>query len=267
MVAVAIFGALFESPTFESRANAQEFRIESEVYSGDSTEPGSHNITLFSGGMIYDYQMSNEADSQPVEIAVYDSRDQSFVLIDCERNMRLEVSHVELIKMLEGLRQQTLRDDQTSFLINEPFEENYDFASGIVTLDSASISYRFQGKQPDDVSILPVYFQFIDQFSQLNASDPHKLPPFPRLRLNQSIQKFGWIPDTIHVTLRPNPLFRSQVDLTSKHTLIPELSNADQLRIAETKTHWLGTKNVGIGEYREFETTTSAGQTEPDSGK
>ncbi|MEM7456778.1 MAG: hypothetical protein AAF456_20715 [Planctomycetota bacterium] len=249
-----------------AESSAQEFRIDTDVYLGSGRQPVSHNITLFSDGVIYDFQMSPTTDAAPIEIAIFDSRDMSFVLVDPERNMRLEISHVELVKMMEGLRQQTSQDEKTSFLINDAFVEDLDIATGIVSLESQWIKYRFHGERPQDASILPAYFQFIVNFSQLNASDPRKLPPFPRMRLNQAIKRYGWIPDTVSVTLEPCELFRDGADITAKHTLITELSTTDRERIAETKTRWLGTRSVRIGEYREFETTTSTRQDESVSG-
>lgn len=244
--------ACFCSPTVNW---AQEFRIESEVYVGDEKTPVSQNLTLFSDGMIYDFQMSGDAQPKPLEIAIYDKRDKYFVLVDLVRNQRLKLEQVQIIQMVEGLRQQTSQNELTKFLVADKFEENFDLATGLTELISPSIEYRFFGKQPSDVAILPAYFEFLDQFTRLNASDPTKLPPFPRLQLNRSIQKLGWFPTKVEMKLHKNELFKSDISLSSKHTLIMNLSEKDRQRIKDAKSAWMKTAQVDLRTYRNLKSS------------
>lgn len=229
---------------------ANDFRIETQIYLGADQQPVSQNLTLFTGGMVYDFEMSNDAKPKPLEIVIYNSHDKAFVLIDMERGIRLELSQLQLIKMVEGLRQQTAQNDLTRFLVDDHFDEEVDFSSRIVSLRNDNIEYWYKGLKLADDTILPAYFEFLDQYTRLNASDPTKLPPFPRLRLNQSIKKYGWIPNEVKVTLHENELIKTRIEIRSEHSLILSLSDADKERIKGAKAKWMSSKAVDLATYR-----------------
>ena len=229
---------------------ANDFRIETEVYVGSEQKPVSQNLTLFSNGLVYDFQMSNEAKPKPLEIVIYNTQDKSFVLIDIQRGIRMELQQVQVIQMVEGLRQQTSQNELTKFLVEDNFEEEADISARCVSLRNSHIEYQFKGAKPPDISVLPGYFEFLDQYTRLNASDPTKLPPFPRLRLNQTIKKYGWIATEVRATLHPNGLFHSKIRLKSAHTMVLSLSDTDRERIKEAKTKWMNSKAVDLATYR-----------------
>jgi hypothetical protein len=230
--------------------SGQEFRIESQVYAGQSTQPISHNVTLFTPKLICDMQMSDEAEPQPVEYVVFDPRQQLFVLLDVQREVRMEIFNLELMRLMEGLRRETMQNDRTKFLTDDTFEEDTDWSDGWVTLTSSNITYQFKGSQPDDVSCLPLYFDFLDHFTRLKASDPTQIPPFSRIRLNQTIKKLGWIPSEVKIDIRQNGLFREPFQATSKHVLTNGLSTSDQEMIEQAKKLWMQYKAVPLTEYR-----------------
>ena len=240
-LAVAFFGGTV--------APAQEFRLETEIFIGEEEKPVSHNLTLFTNRTVYDFQMSNDADPQPTQIVIYDSRDRSFVLVDVARKQRMHLDQIQLVKMVEGVRQETSQNEKTKFLMDS-FEEKLDIASGWMTLSSPKITYRFSGKQPKEISVLPLYVEFLDQFTRLNATDPTKLPPFPRMKLNQAIKKTGWIASEIEVSFVKNPLIRSDISLRSEHTFINQISKKDRERIELAKSHWMSAKAVSFSEFR-----------------
>ena len=80
---------------------AQEFRVETHVFSGDSTLPVSENITLYDGYMVYDFQMAMDESNNAAEIVIFDSRQKSFVLLDLQRKYRTDIHQVTLVKMVE----------------------------------------------------------------------------------------------------------------------------------------------------------------------
>ncbi len=231
----------------------QEFRIESQVYAGDSVRPISHNVTLFTPKLIFDLRLSEDAEQQPLEYVVFDTREKLLVLLDVEREVRVEIMDLELLKLLEGLRRETMQNNRTKFLTSDDFEEETDWSDGWVTLTSPSITYRFKGSQPEDVACLPPYFEFLDHFTRLNASDPTKIPPFPRMRLNQSIKKLGWIPDEVQIDIRQNGLFREPFKASSKHVLTHGLSASDHEIIEQAKKLWMQYRLVPLTEYRGIE--------------
>jgi hypothetical protein len=229
---------------------ADDFRIETQIYLGADQTPVSQNLTLFSNGMVYDFEMSNDAKPKPLEIVIYNSHDRSFVLLDIERGMRLQLDQSQVVQMVEGLRQQTSQSELTKFLVEDNFVEDVDISSRSVSLKNPHIEYWYRGSNLQDATVLPAYFEFLDQYTRLNASDPTKLPPFPRLKLNQSIKKYGWIPSEVKVTLNPNELIKSKIEIKSKHTLVLSLSDSDRARIKEAKSTWMSSKGVDLATYR-----------------
>lgn len=233
-----------------SSAVGQEFRIESQVYDANSKLPVSQNVTLFSQGVVFDFRMSNDAQPKPLEIIVYNSRNRMLVLLDPARQIRLELADLSLLRIVDGVRRETMQDKRTSFLVENDFEEIADWSTKWVTLNSPQIVYRFKGEQPKDVSILPLYFEFLENFTRLGATDPTKIPPFPRMKLNQSIKRLGWIPSEVQITVSQNSLFREGFTAKSKHTLITQLSSKDRERVDLAKQYWQTFKNVKLDEYR-----------------
>ncbi len=231
----------------------QEFRIESSVYNGSSNMPVSQNVTLFSKGLIYDFQLSNDAKPTALEVAIYDTRNRVMILLDPARKVRFELPDLRLLKIVEAVRRDNLRDNRSSFFVNDNFSEDIDWSTKWVTLTSPQIEYRFNGSQPKDASVVPMYMQFLDRFTQLNASDPEKLPPFPRMKLNQSIQRLGWIPSEVRISVKQNSFFREPFTAKSKHVLIHSLSDQDHERIATAKQYWMLFKSVDLEEYRGLE--------------
>ena len=252
-IQVLIVYLLLSSTGLAQHLSGQEFRIESQVYVGDSLPPFSRNVTLFTPKLIFDLRLSDDAEQQPVEYVVFDTREKLLVLLDVEREVRVEILDLELLKLLEGLRRETMQNDRTKFLTSDNFEEETDWSDGWVTLTSPSITYRYKGNQPKDVSCLPPYFEFLDHFTRLNASDPTKIPPFPRMRLNQSIKKLGWIPDEVQIDVRQNGLFREPFKATSKHVLTQGLSASDRDIIEQAKKLWMQYRLISLTEYRGIE--------------
>lgn len=250
MVACAI--AWIVPACWENSGSAlgQEFRIESQVYDESSKLPVSQNMTLFSQGLVYDFRLSNDAQPEPLEIVIYNSRQRQIILLDPARQVRLELSDLRLLRIADGVRRETIQDKRTSFLAMDEFEEITDWSTKWVTLNSPQIVYRYKGEQPKDVSILPLYFDFLEIFTRLSATDPTKIPPFPRMKLNQSIKRLGWIPSEVEITVNQNSLFRESFTARSKHTLIMHLSSKDRERIGTAKQHWQNFKSVQLNEYR-----------------
>jgi hypothetical protein len=124
-----------------------------------------------------------------------------------------------------------------------------------VNLDGEVISYKFKGSRPNDTTILADLHQFLDNYTLLQATDPKNLPPFPRMRLNQTIKKYGWFPTEIQLHASKNNFFRTSFWITSKHTLVNELSENDKEQIQKAKSKWMSFERVNLSEYRGLRTT------------
>ncbi len=227
--------------------SAQQFRIETQIYVNQSTETASENTTLFADGLVFDIQTKGALTN---EVAILDPQRRQIILLDRTRQVKLQLDEIQLIKMADSLRKQTSTNKAAGFLVNDRFEEDIDIDTGTATLNSALIQYRVTGQRPSDVRILPLYNQFTDYFTRMKFSDPHAFPPFPRMRLNQTLSKLGWIPSEVTIDIDKNMLFKEGLTATSKHTLIPNLSNRDQTTISQLKQQWLNFKPVSLDVYR-----------------
>lgn len=250
--AIAIIGlALFLSVNFKaSDVHAQEFRIASQVYLGEDKLPVSENLTLFSERIVYDFQMSDDAQPKPVQTVIFDSRTRMMVLLDPARQVRLELPELRLIRILDAVRRETLQDNRTSFLVKDQFKEHNDWSTDWVKLESPQITYSYKGLYPKNAAILPVYYEFLDNFTKLNATDPTKIPPFARIQLNNSIRRNGRIPVEVQISVKQNALFKKGFSAKSKHVVIDQLSDKDKQRIAQAKTEWQTFTAVNLTEYR-----------------
>lgn len=234
-------------------AVAQQFKIESQIYVGDQDQPSSSNVTMFSDGLVFDFQTKG---TQSHEVTILQPKQHQTILLDRLRRMKLVLDDVQLIKMADALRRETSQDKSAGFLVNERFEETISFDNGTVTLKSPSVEYTLRGSRPADLKVFPIYSNFIEAFTRLQVSDPHAFSPFPRMRLNETIRKVGWIPSSVTVTFQPNPLMKQGMTATSKHTFISQLSSADQTQISEIKAEWLNFESVDLYEFRHLKKPT-----------
>lgn len=230
--------------------SAQDFRIETELYLGDSSQSSSRNVTVFSGSLVYDFLMSDTAASQPIQITVFDRTEKKFILIDMQEKTRFELERAQLIKLLEGLRKETMQNESVRFMADIQFQEEFDTTTGIVEAKSDMIRYELKGSHPVDSTILPAYHDFLDHYTMLGATDPQRFPPFARMKFNQVIKKYGWIPSEVSFSVGANEEFKRAMKARTEHTLNMNLSDRDRQRIQLAKRCWMSYKMVNMVEFR-----------------
>ena len=145
LIIMAMFGSLL-ALIIGDTACAQEFRIESQIYVEGNKLPVSQNITLFSEGIVYDFQVSPDGDQEIDEIVIFDSRNKKMILLDPEKESRLELLDIRVLKILDAVRRDTEQDNRSRFLVDEDYVEEADWSTGWVTLSSPTITYRIRGK-------------------------------------------------------------------------------------------------------------------------
>lgn len=228
-----------------------EFRILSQTFVGDKDQPVARNITLFSQGHVYDFQYRQQ-ETTPAEIVILDTRMRKMVLLDPARKLKLELADVQLLRILDSVRRSAEEDERTRFLVATDYQEEIDPDRRQVTLQGDQIRYTFDGIVPENPNVLPAYFEFLDSFTRLQASDPGKLPPFPRIRLNQSIRRVGWIPRRVEMQVQANAVFRTPFAAHTEHQLEEALTAEDRARISETRQQWAQYQGVSLAEFRGF---------------
>ena len=94
----------------------QDFRIDSQVYVDGKSLPVSENITLFSSGVIYDFQLSDNGESETEETVIFNSRLKTFTLLNHANRTKLDLVDLELLSIYEGVRKETRQDHRSRFL-------------------------------------------------------------------------------------------------------------------------------------------------------
>ncbi len=239
---------------------SDDFRIESQVYSGRQMKPVSENLTLFTDKVVYDFLFDQENAATVTEIVIYDLDKERFVLLDTQRELKLEIQSAALNELLITLKSSEPWREKYPFLLEPAFEVNYDEALHRLEMTSKNMTYSVQVESPARSQAFPVYGRFIDAYSQLNATDPQKLPPFARLELNRELKSRRVMPTEVEMTMEiPNPgLGSTQVSATSKHSVIWQLSKTDHERIETANRSWTKYRNATLGEYRQLTSQTAA---------
>jgi hypothetical protein len=221
VLAIAWMGAL---------AHAQEFRIETELYSGKEAEPFAQNLTLFANGSVYDFPLVPSGD--PEEITVFDYDGGRFIILDTNGRRKTTVDTKQIVKFVSNILTEAKSRDGESPLIYLKFKKEFDESSGLLTLTDKHVAYRVKTMRPEDPEIAAEYKRFADWYARLNAMRPGNLPPFARLELNKALESHGAIPERVELSISPKSrLSTSKVELSSRHVVTWRLLENDRKRI------------------------------------
>ena len=91
----ALVASMATTPLF---AQANDFRMETEIFVEGSIQPTAKSLTLFNGSTVYDFLSGSD---QQGEITVFDVRRGRFVLIDSQRKLKTTLTKEYLTKFLE----------------------------------------------------------------------------------------------------------------------------------------------------------------------
>ena len=234
---------------------AEEFRIESEILFGDSKEPVSENLTLFSNGVVYDFMLTGSK-----EIAIFDAARERFVLLDPARKKKLTLTSDVIIQFVTKLRVHEFQK-KAPFFFDPEFDETFDEEENLLTLASPRMTYKVKGIKPEDPSAVVQYRKFADWYSRLNATIPGSMPPFPRLKMNEVLAEKGLIPERVELTITPKKrLVQKQLEVTSRHLIIWQLSNRDREQIEKANTYQATFEAVSFEDYRQQTSVASNGK-------
>lgn len=246
--------------TMGNVAAAQQFRIETEVFS-DSSQAIARSLTLFDGKTTYDFLMTADegAGDTPKfvveEVVVFDQGKQKIHLLDQANRQRLELGHSELLSLVAGMQASEVLRARDEFLLDPKLTESFDTQTQQLQLSSPRLDYLVTGQKVTDSQILAHYYSFADWAARLNATDSRKLPPFARLQLNQAMKRRGWIPTEVQFQL--TSLEGAKISATAKHHTLMQLSDNDQLRIESVKKQLAEFPSVNLSRYRNLTTAAN----------
>ena len=209
------------------QADANDFRVETDIYVESQKDPVIQTLTLFTDGVVYDFLQPSES-----LITTFEPERGQFVLLDSQRRVKTTVTTEQILEFTAQLKAEAEEGRQQS-LVDPSFEHELDKATGWLVLSSDRLIYRAQGQIPKDPSAVQRYQQFADWYARLNAIDPSNLPPSGRIELNKAIADQKWIPHEIERTVTVGEgLSTSKHVVRSRHLPIWQLSQSDRDRIA-----------------------------------
>ncbi len=245
VLATALF--LFSGAVLATKAApAADFRVDNAVYSEGQSQPQSRGATIFYKGLVYDFL------NEPAEVIIFDKAQRRFILLDVSRHRQSEVSIDNVRAFVNRVKQRLSGhpNPNVKWLADPAFDESFNAETSELTLKSASITYRVQ-MQTTDPAVAAQYHEFSDWYAQFNhVLNPTKSwPPFPRMMLNEAIDRYKGIAKEVHLTASLNPK-AAPVKITSRHQLAANLDADDMQRVAKVREDLRSFTSVSFQEYR-----------------
>ncbi|QGJ71864.1 Hypothetical protein PBC10988_35760 [Planctomycetales bacterium 10988] len=241
---IAVAFTLFFSA--ESLLFAQEMRIESKVFmkNGNDEVPISENLTFFVDGLVYDFL------AQPEEVTILDAQPgrERFIVLDPARQIKCILGLREIHEFVEQVRlgAERSQDPFVQFLARPEFQTNWSPENHLLLLNSNWMQYRIQTSPVPNEQMRVRYHDFSNWYAKLNTmANPLSMPPFARLVVNQQLNKYGQIPQSVELKL----LLEKQLTFRSEHKVIQLLSAEDKQRIQQTDQQFIQYRQVSFSDY------------------
>ena len=224
----------------------RDFRVDNAVYAEGQSQPQSQGVTIFQKGVVYDFL------NDPAETIIFDKTHRQFLLLDVNRRVRSQISMDDVQAFVNRAKQRLFghSNPNVKWLADPTFDESFNAENLELTLKSPSMTYRAV-VQSTDPAIARQYHEFSDCYAQFNhVINPTKSwPPFPRMMLNDAIERYKGIAQEVHLSAALNPK-DPPIKVTSRHQLALQLDAADTKRIAEAREQLRTFRSVSFNDYR-----------------
>ena len=228
VLVIAIALTAFKS--LPTPAAADDFRMETDVFSGTQVDPIVETLTIFRSQVIYDFMGPNGE-----EITIFDIPRGSITLVDKQREMQTSISTSQLMAFMTTVKSQPQASTKGSLLLSPQFKEQYEAAKQVLTLADERLTYRARGIRPKHPEFVERFQFFAYWYARLNATRFGNPPPFGRIKLNQSLAQHGLIPAEIERTVVLNATDNDTQKMRSRHLTNWQLTDTDRKRIEQAK--------------------------------
>ncbi len=225
---------------------ADDFLVDSKVFVGKDDKKPVQSETIFRSGSVYDFL------TNPDEVTVFDPPRKRFVVLDNTRRVKLELNTDEVDAFSQRIRHEAqLRNiSLLSFLADPSFEENFNASSGELKLTSEWMMYRVKTIRPKLPAVDVQYLEYSDWQVKLNTLlRPGSLPPFPRLLLNEALEKHGRVPTEVELTRYGQHPVKRHITIRAEHRWQWRLLESDLKRLEEANNHLVTYASVSLPEY------------------
>ncbi|MCA9120005.1 MAG: hypothetical protein H6822_29610 [Planctomycetaceae bacterium] len=231
----------------EAALQAQDFRVDTDVYLGDDDETYSEHLTLFRGAIVYDFSVKG-----PEEITILNLQNGEITLLDVKRKLRADLTTKELLEFSARIKA-IGTSKQAEDLVAPKFTVTFDESKSSLELVSNKIVYRASGSKPSDPLIADRYREFTDWYARLNSMRPPNPPHFGRLELNSELASRGLLPQDIERTITHGGLFSKPQKARSHHAIGTVISGTDRRRIDEAGGYLVSFSKVTPAAYMQLE--------------
>jgi hypothetical protein len=230
---------------FATSLHADDFRVESRVFQGKDEQPQSESTTIFANGRIYDFL------NAPRELTIYDPAHDRIVVMDLEKNHKIELRVTQLTRFREELllRADKATDPGVRFLLQPKFEKQPGSTETEHVFQSEYITYQVETTTPRSAAIAEQYRQFSDLSATMNAMLNRGWPPFARLQVNAALAEEKLIPTKVNLLFPSKSLLGQRKHFRSEHELHTRVTDSDQQKIAQAEEHLNRTVLVSLREF------------------
>lgn len=254
---------------WSASACGQGLRVSTHVYDLTSVSPAgrpeivSSSLSLFHNGRVYDYM--DAAD----EVVIFDPQEKKFTVLNIARELSTSLSFEEIRHLLDSrvpaveqyisnLSQQQNQSAQKiaeslRFQLKPVFQSETNTATGQLTLQAASWTYRVTTERWSDAEQVQKYLNYCDWTARLNhIMHPRSLFPEPRIELNKALRQMkDRMPIRVELSMSPN----ESLNLRAEHQFTTDLDENDRRRIARwDKT--LSNPSLRRLSFRNYQQTT-----------
>jgi len=225
---------------------ADDFLVESKVFVGKDDKKPVQSVTIFRSGSVYDFL------TNPDEVTVFDPPRKRFVVLDNARRVKVELNTDEVDAFSQRIKHEAqLRNiSLLSFLAEPSFEENFNASNGELKMTSDWMMYRVKTVRPKLPTVDVQYLEYSDWQVKLNTLlRPGSLPPFPRLLLNEALEKHGRVPTEVELTRYGQHPVKRHITIRAEHRWQWRLLESDLKRLEEANNHLVTYASVSLPEY------------------
>ncbi|MFM9195132.1 MAG: hypothetical protein ACKOWG_05220 [Planctomycetia bacterium] len=241
-------------------AGDEGFRVESEVFANGSEEPVARSLTLFRGGVAWDFLEPSAAadgkrgDFPAGEIVLHDPARERVVVVDPARNLKTQIDAIRLERLSVSLASWARKSDDklVRWAGGPDFGEGMTESDGQIELVGPRVRYAIEFAEPPSPEAAGSYRRFADTAILLKALlHPGGLPPFPRLAINRRVAAAGGIPTAVSLEIdsKTRMVTGRAENLRCVHKFHPRLLAGDLDRIDDAASRVAVAGQLPLAEF------------------
>ncbi len=221
------------------------FRVETELFAGESVQPLARHLILFDSGVIYDLRMDDTR-----EAAMYDPTRGRVILLDRSKGQHTVVTTTQLLHATAQLRaaiEQEGKSDAFGFAAAvTPLENPANTTEEMFEITFGDYRYQTTSQPVKNIEIALAYHRFASLAGQLNVLRRRGAPPFARMTLGQFLADAGRLPLETILEKRGG---RAKDRIRSHLLVVEQLSTNDRSRINEMGRDLAASKEVPLEQF------------------